>query len=363
MQSLYGCPNVRTTTRGAQLNLPPMKAFRAPGFVEGTFGLECLLDELAAKLGVDPLELRRRNHAEVEPVEGRSYSRQEPPRVLPPRRAPLGAPARGARALDGHRQARRRHGLAGVVRRRRPAELRVDSRRLRRPRRRRDRDSGRRHRHQDGARQIAAEELGIPLEHVTFAVGDSSRGPFSTLSAGSSTLPSMGPAVRAAAADAKRQILELAAQRFDAEDGELGIENGSIVLPSGERRPLDEIVGLLGTSQILGAGARGPNPAGMQVLTFGVQVAEVAVDVETGEVTVERVAAVHDVGRVVNPLGASSQIEGGIIQGSATRSPRNGSSTRPGTDPHPERSTPTGCRRSRTSPRSSASSSTFRTPS
>src|SRR5262249_14460551 len=60
---------------------------------------------------------------------------------------------------------------------------------------------------------------------------------------------------------------------------------------------------------------RGPNPTGMQVLTFGVQVAEVAVDVETGEVRVERVAAIHDVGRVINPLGASSQVEGGIIQG------------------------------------------------
>ena len=53
----------------------------------------------------------------------------------------------------------------------------------------------------------------------------------------------------------------------------------------------------------------------MQVLTFGVQVAEVAVDIETGEIWVERIAAVHDVGRVINPLGASSQIEGGIIQG------------------------------------------------
>ena len=53
----------------------------------------------------------------------------------------------------------------------------------------------------------------------------------------------------------------------------------------------------------------------MQVLTFGVQVAEVAVDVETGEVWVDRIAAVHDVGRVINPLGAASQIEGGIIQG------------------------------------------------
>jgi xanthine dehydrogenase YagR molybdenum-binding subunit len=72
---------------------------------------------------------------------------------------------------------------------------------------------------------------------------------------------------------------------------------------------------VLGDGQILGTGARGPNPTGMQILTFGVQVAEVAVDVETGEVSVERIAAIHDVGRVINPLGASSQIEGGIIQG------------------------------------------------
>jgi xanthine dehydrogenase YagR molybdenum-binding subunit len=145
--------------------------------------------------------------------------------------------------------------------------------------------------------QIAAEELGIPLEHVTVSVGDSARGPYASISAGSSTTPSMGPAVRAAAADAKRQILEIAEQRGDAD------------------MPLEEVVALLEDAQILGKGARGPNPTGMQVLTFGVQVAEVAVDVETGEVWVERVAAVHDVGRVINPLGASSQIEGGIIQG------------------------------------------------
>jgi CO/xanthine dehydrogenase Mo-binding subunit len=66
---------------------------------------------------------------------------------------------------------------------------------------------------------------------------------------------------------------------------------------------------------VLGDTARGPNPTGMSVLTFGIQVVEVAVDVETGEVRVERVAAAHDVGRIVNALGARSQVEGGIIQG------------------------------------------------
>jgi xanthine dehydrogenase YagR molybdenum-binding subunit len=146
--------------------------------------------------------------------------------------------------------------------------------------------------------QVAAEELGVPLEHVVVSAGDSARGPYASISAGSSTTPSMGPAVRAAAADARRQIEEIAEQRG---------------LPADT--PIADVVDVLEDAQILGKGARGPNPTGMQVLTFGVQVAEVAVDVETGEVWVERIAAVHDVGRVINPLGASSQIEGGIIQG------------------------------------------------
>src|SRR5205814_5422164 len=163
--------------------------------------------------------------------------------------------------------------------------------------------------------QIAAEELGLPLERVTVAVGDSARGPYASISAGSSTTPSMGPAVRAAAADAARQVLELAAQRFHVEERVLSLRDGQIVSADGGSWPLEEITGLLEDAQILGKGARGPNPAGMRVLTFGIQVAEVAVDVETGEVVVERIAAIHDVGRVINPLGARRQMEGGVIQG------------------------------------------------
>jgi xanthine dehydrogenase YagR molybdenum-binding subunit len=146
--------------------------------------------------------------------------------------------------------------------------------------------------------QIAAEELHLPLEKVDVVLGDSARGPYASISAGSSTTPSMGPAVRAAAADAREQIEDIAEQRGLPKD-----------------TPVEEVVGLLEESQILGKGARGPNPTGMSVLTFGVHVVEVAVDVETGEVRVERVAAIHDVGRIVNPLGASSQVEGGVIQG------------------------------------------------
>jgi xanthine dehydrogenase YagR molybdenum-binding subunit len=297
MHLLYTCPNVASTTYPAKLNQPPMKAFRAPGFVEGTFGLESLLDELASKLGIDPLELRRLNHTEHDPSDARPFSSKN--------------------LLECYRRAQphwdRRHDVRArstdVVKRGvgmasqiwyggggppSYAWVRVGSDgRATVVTAMQDIGTGTK----TAMAQIAAEELRIPLGHVTVTVGDSSRGPYASISAGSSTTPSMGPAVRAAAADARRQIDEIAEQRGDPD------------------APLEDVVALLEDAQILGKGARGPNPAGMQVLTFGVQVAEVAVDVETGEIWVDRIAAVHDVGRVINPLGASSQIEGGIIQG------------------------------------------------
>src|SRR5207253_8585066 len=123
-------------------------------------------------------------------------------------------------------------------------------------------------------------------------------------------------AVRQAANDVKRQILEIAAQRYDREERVLDLRDGYVVSADGNLSyPLEEVVGLLEDAQILGKGARGPNPTGMNVFTFGCHVAEVAVDVETGEVHVGRIAAIHDVGRVISPLQASSQVEGGVIQG------------------------------------------------
>jgi xanthine dehydrogenase YagR molybdenum-binding subunit len=315
MQMLYACPNVRTVTRGAKLNIPPMAPFRAPGFVEGTFGLECLLDELAARLDLDPLELRRRNYAHTVPGSDKPYSAKNLDECYR-RAAPHWERRHEVRARSTE-TVKRGVGMAsqiwyGAGGPPSYAWVRVGS---------------------DGAAsvitalqdvgsgtktvlaQIAAEELGLPLDRVTVVAGDSARGPYATLSGGSSTTPSMGPATRAAAADAKRQLLELAAQRYDVDVSALSLARGNVVAASGESWPLDEVVGLLGNGQVLGTGARGPNPTGLEVLTFGIHVAEVAVDVETGEVAVERIAAIHDVGRVINPLGARSQVEGGIIQG------------------------------------------------
>ncbi len=315
MRMLYGCENVRTVEYAAKLNTPPMKAFRAPGFVEGTFGLECLMDELATKLDLDPLELRRRNYTDLDAMDERPFSSKNLLECY--RRAEPHWARRDEVRASSDETWKRGVGLASQVwyggggppsyawvRVGGDARAAVVTAMQ-------DIGTG----SATAMAQIAAEELGLPIDRVEVSLGDTARGPYATVSAGSSTIPSMGPAVRAAAADASRQLLEIAAQRYDREEGSLSLEDGRIVCSDGESWPLEDVTGLLEDGQILGQGSRGPNPTGMRILTFGVQVAEVAVDVETGEVRVDKIAAIHDVGRVINPLGASSQVEGGIIQG------------------------------------------------
>jgi len=315
MEMLYACENVRTVTHAAKLNLPPNAAFRAPGFVEGTFGLECVLDELAGRLELDPLELRRRNHADNDLVDGRPFSSKNLLECY--RRAEPHWSRRDDVRARSEGPVRRGVGLASQIwygggGPPSYAWVRVGSDgRATVITAMQDIGTGTR----TAMAQIAAEQLGLPLERVRVELGDSARGPYASISAGSSTTPSMGPAVRAAAADAARQILEIAGQRYHLEERVLSLRDGRVVSADGGSWPLEEVTGLLGDAQILGKGSRGPNPAGMRVLTFGIQVAEVAIDVETGEVRVERIAAIHDVGRVINPLGARSQVEGGIIQG------------------------------------------------
>ena len=315
LQMLYACDNVETVEYGARLNTPPMDAFRAPGFVEGAWGVEAILDELAAKLDLDPLELRMRNHADADPKDERPFSAKNLMECYQ-RAEPHWARRQEVRARsEGPWQ--RGVGLASQIWFGSAAPPSYASVQIGSDGRAtvitamQDIGTGTR----TAMAQIAAEELGLPLERVEVELGDTSRGGYAVESGGSSTTPTLGPAVRSAAADAKRQLLEIAAQRYQVEERVLSVREGHVVSSQGGSWPLDEVTSILEHAQIHGRGACGPNPTGMRVLTFGVQVVEVAVDVETGEVRVERVYAVHDVGRIVNPLGATSQVEGGIIQG------------------------------------------------
>ncbi len=126
----------------------------------------------------------------------------------------------------------------------------------------------------------------------------------------------MGPAVRVAAEDARKQILDVGAQLLELPVEQLELEQGEFVnKSSSERTSFQTIFAKLGNYMIIGRGARGPNPEKQLVNTFGAQFVQVEVDTETGKVFVQKIVAVHESGRVINPLLISSQIEGGIIQG------------------------------------------------
>jgi xanthine dehydrogenase YagR molybdenum-binding subunit len=130
------------------------------------------------------------------------------------------------------------------------------------------------------------------------------------------TTPSVAPAVRMAAEEARERLVEAASEILGVPADAITVRDGMIIPNHGaDPVPIAEITEQLGDVTITGHGSRGPNQRGVGIMTFGAQFAEVEVDTWTGHVKVLRITAVHDVGRVLNPLLARSQLEGGIIQG------------------------------------------------
>ena len=182
--------------------------------------------------------------------------------------------------------------------------------------------------------QVAAEELGLPLERVRVETGTTRYGVFAPVSGGSQTAPSVAPAVRAAANDVRGQVLDLASDLFEVAADDLLLAGGEIrSRDGGLRRPLSEVTGKLGHAQLVGTGSRGPNPEGMRVNTFGCQIAQVAVDTETGEIEVERdrrgarrrsgpePADRVEPGRGRHPAGARLRADGGARRRSRRPAP------------------------------------------
>jgi xanthine dehydrogenase YagR molybdenum-binding subunit len=164
--------------------------------------------------------------------------------------------------------------------------------------------------------QIAAEALGARFADVRVILGDTERTPYAGNSWGSMTTASVGPAVRTAGDEARRKLVEAASEMIECHPDDLLTRESTVVTRDGARTlAFSEVTKTLGNVMIMGHGSRGPNPVEVGLVSVGVQFAEVAVDCETGMVRVLRIVAAHDVGRVINPLLASSQLEGGILQG------------------------------------------------
>lgn len=341
---MYACPNVHTDETFAYVNASAMQAFRAPGYAEGAFGLESAMNALAHELRMDPLALRRKNFAKRDQRADKEYSandlldcyedgarrfawmQREERRVgVFGARASFGikTPALGMPpVLAGKPTAaptvRRGFGMAAQVwptgggppsyahvRLNNDASIDVLAG---------TQDLG------TGARtvlaQIAAEAIGANLADVRAIIGDTETLPYAGNSWGSMTTPSVGPAVRMAAVDARRLLLEAAAPMLGVSPGDLEARDSKVMVRDTDRSmTFKEITTELGHVMIIGRGTRGPNPDKLSIATFGVQFAEVEVDISTGIVKVLRIVAAHDAGRIINPTLAESQLEGGIIQG------------------------------------------------
>lgn len=324
---LYACPNVRSAETAVYTHTGAMASFRAPGHVEGAFALECAMDALAHELGVDPLALRKRNYAKRDQEKDRPYSDKKLDECYDQGAKRFGwntksrqirgaAAAQSSRSAAEHTRYKRGEGMSSLcwgagggppayatVRINPDGTVEVLTG---------SQDLG------TGARtvlaQIAAEALGANIADVRTVLGDTERLPYTGNSWGSMTTASVGPAVRMAAEDARRVLLDAASALLDAPAASLECRN-SVVSGKKKQMTFAEVGAELGDVMILGQGTRGPNPENTAIFAFGAQFAEVEVDTETGRVRVLRIVAAHDSGRIINPRLAESQLEGGILQG------------------------------------------------
>jgi len=320
-QTLYRCENVKTRQTAVYVNAGPAVAFRAPGYVEGAFALESAMDELARTLDMDPLALRFKNYSDVDQKEGKPYSspdglrrcydavadafqwqaaRTRGPQETGTKRRGIGLAGHdwigGSGKPPGYAWVKlNADGSADVVAG--THDIGTGSR--------------------TGLLQVAAEELGLPFDQVALHIGDTAYGPYAPVSSGSATQATIGPAIQAAAVDAKRQLFEVAAPMLEVSPHDLELRDGAVRVKgqTGRQMAIAEVLGKIQPHMIQGQGSRGANPPDKTVHTFGAQAVEVEVDIETGEVTILRVVAAHDCGRIINPMMVESQVIGAVTQG------------------------------------------------
>ncbi|WP_294210786.1 xanthine dehydrogenase family protein molybdopterin-binding subunit [uncultured Sphingomonas sp.] len=309
---LYGGANRRFRTDLVRLDLPATGAVRAPGEAIGTFAVECAMDELAERLGLDPVELRRINEPDVDPVSGKPFSTR---RLLDC--YDEGARRFGWDARNRTPGARREgewligHGMAAALRGnftvKAEAEVRLEA---------------------DGRAVVACdmtdigtgtytilaqtvgEMLGLPVASVEVRLGDSDLPP----SAGSGGSFGAGSAC-AAAALACEDILSDLARRMNAAPEDLTLKDGCVTA-GGRSVALPD---LLRGEPIVARGKTAPGKESQRTsqASHGAHFVEVAVNAVTGEVRVRRMLGVFDVGRVLNAKTAANQLIGGMVWGIA----------------------------------------------
>jgi xanthine dehydrogenase YagR molybdenum-binding subunit len=322
---LYATPNQATTHRLVKLDVGTPTFMRAPGETSGSFALESAMDEMAYQLGMDPLALRLKNYAEMEPQEKKPWSEKslrECYRVGAEkfgwsRRNPKPRSMQKGNTLIGW-------GMATATYPANRSEASAVARIL-----------------PDGTAmaasgtqdlgtgtftvmtQVAADALGFPMEMVTFALGDSSL-PKAPVSGGSQSAASVSPAVREAASQARGKLIAMAigdsgSPLSGASADDVTVNNGWVISRSdpSKRDPAAAVIARNGGKPIEATATVKPGDEKKEYAfhSFGAVFAEVHVDADLGTIRVARVVSVYDVGSLLNEKTAHSQLMGGVVWG------------------------------------------------
>lgn len=320
--ALYKSPNILVSHQVVPLDFAPGTFMRAPGVAPGMFALESAMDELAAKLGVDPVQLRLRNYATTDPVGKLPWSSKhldECYRVGADkfgwsRRSPEPRTNRDSDWLVGHGMA-----TALYPAHRSHAEVKI-----------RFQSDGNvsvsAATHDLGTGMytvlavVASEALGIPIERIRPILGDSALTP-APVAGGSQSTASVTPAVVTAVDAAKKKLISVAVSGTKSpfsglKPSDVSYINGALQA-SGRSVPFEGVLAALDRSAVEGSGSASPGEEEHKYgfLSFGAQFCEVRVNEWTGEARVTRFTSVIDVGTVVNQKTARSQVIGGIVFG------------------------------------------------
>lgn len=165
---------------------------------------------------------------------------------------------------------------------------------------------------------ITAETLGLKPKDVTVKIGETVY-PWCGASGGSTTTPSVAPAVRDVALKTAEFLKQQAAKKLNIKPAEVIIENKKFIDKNNPSQSVSfkELLGELRREKVFHGEYTG-RPSGYAYNTFGAHFAEVEVDTETGRIRVVKVVATHEIGRVINKLTAESQVIGGVTQGVST---------------------------------------------
>ncbi len=320
----YATPNLRTTYRLVPLNIQSPNSMRAPGEASGAHALEVAMDALAYEIGIDPLELRRRNDC-THDVQGTRFSSKHLAEAYT-----LGAERIGwADRSHAPRSMRDGDDFIGMG----VSSAFYPAFRMKSGATARLLPDGTAH-IEAGASDmgpgtyvsmtmVAADTLGLPMDNVRFSLGDSNF-PDTAVHGGSMTMASVGPAVKAACEAAVQKVIEQAVDDeysplHDADPKDVRLENGELIGPGGREKLMDAVA--RGSEPVEASASVGPNmvqmvmPSDVTYHSFGCVFARVRVSALTGEIKVEKVVAVNDVGRIINPKMAESQTIGGVVMG------------------------------------------------